>query len=117
MKLSLMIVPPNNFPTISKTMVPAGGGYYYDVFSAGGWCKTISAANVEAVREDVTTGPWNAGYFSGGVSYTHTYLPTASSSGTLGGTVRMICSFGFPKEIEVVAIGGNYDARMGTIAP
>ena len=56
--------------------MPSGGGYYYDQLTSGGWCKTATAANVEAIREDVTTGPWHAGYFDGGVSYTHTYLPT-----------------------------------------
>ena len=41
-------------------MVPAGGGYYYDSVSSGGWCKTIIAANVAAVRAALTTS-WHVG--------------------------------------------------------
>ena len=34
---------------------PSCGGYYYDSKTSGGWCKTITAANVEAVRKDHAT--------------------------------------------------------------
>ena len=47
--------------------VQAGDGYYLDPGVNGGWCKTIPAANVEAVREDVGTGDWQTHHT--GVTY------------------------------------------------
>ena len=59
-------------------MVASGGGYYYDSVTSGGWCKTITAANVEAVRKAVTTaGSWNVGFGA----TTNTYLPRTTGRG------------------------------------
>ena len=52
----------------------AGDGYYLDPGVNGGWCKTIPAANVEAVREDVGTGDWQTHHT--GV----TYLPHSAAT-------------------------------------
>ena len=74
-----------------RGMVPSGGGYYYDSKTSGGWCKTITAANVEAVREAVTTS-WNAGHGS----YTNTYLPRGKVSHFIGPIPRfsfVCCSY------------------------
>ena len=45
------------------------GGYYYDSVTSGGWCKTISKANVDAVRKDLGKA-WVRGH-----SYQNTFLP------------------------------------------
>ena len=52
--------------------VQAGDGYYLDPGVNGGWCKTIPAANVETVREDIGTGNWQS--HATGV----TYLPRSA---------------------------------------
>ena len=47
--------------------VQAGDGYYLDPGWNGGWCKTLPAAIVESVREDVGTGNWQS--HATGVTY------------------------------------------------
>jgi hypothetical protein len=54
--------------------VQAGDGYYLDPGVNGGWCKTVPAANVETVREDIGTDNWQS--HATGV----TYLPRSASA-------------------------------------
>ena len=60
-----------------RGMVPSGGGYYYDSRHSGGWCKTITAANVAVVRAAVTTA-WDGGQGS----WQNTYLPATPAPTT-----------------------------------
>ena len=54
--------------------VQAGDGYYLDPGVNGGWCKTVPAANVETVREDIGTDNWQS--HATGV----TYLPHSAAT-------------------------------------